>query len=210
MLDITRLMDGLAAERPVFHSEADFQHALAWRIREETGTKVRLEFPPPLAERMHLDLWLPALRVAIELKYLTSALDVNLGDERFVLCNQGARDLGRYGFLNDVMRLERMSAKLPARGIAVLLTNDPGYWNWKPPEEITIDAAFRLHVGRTLPAKTKMAWDPDCATGKGKPPIVLSRPYELKWRDYGRQITGGADTQYGRFQYLVVQVRRPG
>ena len=32
MLDISDLMTGLAVSRKVFHSEADFQHALAWHI----------------------------------------------------------------------------------------------------------------------------------------------------------------------------------
>ena len=69
MLDIHRLMEGLAAKRPVFHSEADFQFALAWEIREETGLDVRLEFPPFPGEPMRLDIWVPDHRTAIELKY---------------------------------------------------------------------------------------------------------------------------------------------
>ena len=34
MLDIHQIMADLAKRRPVFHSEADFQHALAWLIHE--------------------------------------------------------------------------------------------------------------------------------------------------------------------------------
>ena len=30
--DVIELLPGLAGERPVFHSEADFQQALAWAI----------------------------------------------------------------------------------------------------------------------------------------------------------------------------------
>ena len=33
-LDIHNLMQGLSYSRPVFHSEADFQHALAWHIHK--------------------------------------------------------------------------------------------------------------------------------------------------------------------------------
>jgi len=31
MIGIASLLSPLTVERPIFHSEADFQHALAWR-----------------------------------------------------------------------------------------------------------------------------------------------------------------------------------
>ena len=34
MFDISDLLTGLAESRKVFHSEADFQHALAWQIHQ--------------------------------------------------------------------------------------------------------------------------------------------------------------------------------
>ena len=34
MLDIKGLLTALAESRKVFHSEADFQHALAWHIHQ--------------------------------------------------------------------------------------------------------------------------------------------------------------------------------
>ncbi|MBS3763395.1 MAG: hypothetical protein KGZ25_08855, partial [Planctomycetes bacterium] len=42
----------LATERRIFHSEADFQHALAWKIREELEKRdkefrIRLEYKHP-------------------------------------------------------------------------------------------------------------------------------------------------------------------
>ena len=113
VLDITRLLDGLARERPVFHSEADFQFALAWRIKKATSHDVRLEFKPFPEERVYLDIWLPDVGVAIELKYPTSGLTVNHGDELFALRNHGTPDLGQYDFLKDISRLERVSARLP-------------------------------------------------------------------------------------------------
>ena len=78
MIEIPALMRKLAIERPLFHSEADFQHALAWRSREEhPNSGVRLEYKPPTnagEERMQLDIWLVRLGVAIELKYKTGKL----------------------------------------------------------------------------------------------------------------------------------------
>jgi hypothetical protein len=34
MIDLDELLRALSQERPVFHSERDFQHAIAWRIHE--------------------------------------------------------------------------------------------------------------------------------------------------------------------------------
>ena len=43
MLDIDGLMASLANRQKVFHSEADFQHALAWQIHEAAPeSQVRL------------------------------------------------------------------------------------------------------------------------------------------------------------------------
>ena len=79
MMDMRKLMDSLARERPVFHSEADFQFALAWQIREATGLDVRLEYPRVPNERVYLDIWLPEAKAAIELKYFKKKLDVEVG-----------------------------------------------------------------------------------------------------------------------------------
>ncbi len=176
VLDITRLLDGLARERPVFHSEADFQFALAWRIKKATSHYVRLEFKPFPAERMYLDMWLPGIGTAVELKYLTRKLDVERDGESFALRDQGAQDLGRYDFLNDLQRLERVVAKAPheRRGIAVRLTNDPLYW--KPPyRRGTVDAEFRLHEDRKLPGE--MCWSKRAGQGPlrdGKAPFACA------------------------------------
>ena len=109
MLDVTKLMDDLASDRPMFHSEADFQHALAWRIHAEgLDARVRLEWPvelPDQRKRIYLDLWLPGSNVAVELKYLTRGLNFEHEGEHFTLRNQGAQDIRRYDFLKDIERL---------------------------------------------------------------------------------------------------------
>ena len=46
MLALHKAMDDLARRRPVFHAEADFQHALAWHLRRSGAVDdVRLEKP---------------------------------------------------------------------------------------------------------------------------------------------------------------------
>ena len=98
MIDIDGLMAGLSKSRPIFHSEADFQHALAWQIHEEIpDCQVRLEFNllPAQGKRLYLDIWLRALGVAIELKYPTRKLELEWESEPFGLRNQAAQDIRR-------------------------------------------------------------------------------------------------------------------
>ena len=201
MMDMRKLMDSLARERPVFHSEADFQFALAWQIREATGLDVRLEYPRVPNERVYLDIWLPEAKAAIELKYFKKKLDVEVGGERFALTNQGAQDINRYHFVSDVERVEAAGG-----GFAIALTNDPNYWT-RAVKQSPIDAAFRLHEGRTLPANKPLAWARHAATGKNKPPVRLQHSYALAWRGYGPPLAGAAEAGR-RFRYLAVEVGR--
>ena len=163
---------------------------------------VRLEFKPFPAEPMHLDIWLPGIGVAVELKYKTRKLNLLREGESFALREAAARDISRYDFLKDIQRLEQLR-KLPnARsGFAVLLTNDPSYWK-HPSRNATIDAAFSLHEGRTI--KGEMAWSELAGAGTTKhreAPIRLNGSYDLHWQDYADM----GDGHNRRFRYLAVR-----
>ena len=96
-LDLHATMAVLARTRPIFNSEADFQLALAWELKQAHPTAhIRLEYRPAYLDRRgYLDLWAAdrGWTAAIELKYFTRALDVVVGGERFELLNQGAQPL---------------------------------------------------------------------------------------------------------------------
>ena len=152
--DWIHLVVTLAARRAVFHSEADFQHALAWLIRETwPDSEIRLEMPVVTAEgRIYLDIYWRRTRavIAIELKYATKVAALAFQGEPFELRGHFAQGLRRYDFLRDIERLEAFQSAQPnVGGIALFLTNDPGYWTpaLKPG---SIDAAFRLDEGRTV------------------------------------------------------------
>ena len=59
MLDLPTLLTVLAQQRAVFHSEADFQLALAWQIKQQVPSRaLRLEKRAPiLAQRVYADIW---------------------------------------------------------------------------------------------------------------------------------------------------------
>ena len=206
-LDIDHLMKGLAKERPLFHSEADFQHALAWRIHETMpGCQVRLEYPFPYEEgRMELDIWLPTQRIAIELKYRTENLGLDYNGEFFALTNHSAQDNARYDFLYDVQRLEYVVRSGEKAGFAILLTNDPTYWDPKRmKKQDPNDADFRIHECRKPTGK--LAWSDKASPGTIKSredPIHLSGCYTMHWKDY----SDCAAENYGKFRYLAVSVQ---
>ena len=195
-------MKGLALDCPIFRSEADFQHALALHVRKITSS-VRLEFPPFPDERMSLDMWLPDMGIAIELKWGTRGLKVERDGGFFELGDQVSSPTLRYDFVKDVQRLERVTGGYgPAdAGFAVLLTNDPSYWN-PPRKENTVDAKFRIHEGAAVGDKMEWSGTASPKTKEGREdPIELNGSYKCRWRDYLR-----LEGEYGQFRYLAIKV----
>lgn len=185
--DIEAAMAALAKRRPEFHSEADFQHELAWTIHERhPDAGIRLEYPLPLdGQRGAIDIWLTDGPTAIELKYW------KIG---------GAQDLARYDFWKDVDRLERLIADLWIdTGYVVALTNEQSIWNKSKPG--TADESFRLHEGREV--EGTLAWGARAGSGtrKGREqPHELRGRYRINWRDYSTPASNGA------LRYLIIDV----
>ena len=153
MIDLPATLADLAASRPLFHSEADFQHALAWLLRERGDAEdIRLEKPERGGDRpMYVDILARrgAAWVGIELKYWTRTfVHVEQGEE-FSLRSQCASDLSRYAFWSDVARLEQLCRDgRIVEGWAVALTNDSLFW--RPSRAATNDDQFRITDGRTV------------------------------------------------------------
>lgn len=205
-MDLHVVMRTLAGKRPVFHSEADFQHALAMEIaRLDPAAQVRLEYRPLSDERVYLDLWIGGgnRSLAIELKYKTRLASVKWKGERFDLANQGAQDLGAYDVWKDVQRLENVcSRRNGIEGYVILLSNDASYWTGTA-NEGTVGGAFRLQEGRV--AGGGLSWASHAADGtmRGREePIALRGSYHISWRDYFRFGTGTGLT----FRYVIIPV----
>lgn len=208
--EIHDLMHTMATARPVFHSEADFQHAFAWELqRRHPDAALRLERPvhldQPKAHDIHLDLTmeLAGSTTAVELKYATRRFSDHDGGESYELREHGARDLRRYDVIKDIERVESVvGAHIAGDGFAILLTNDAGYWQ-EPIRPATADASFRLHEGRRITGE--MAW-PDFVspgTTKGREAsLAVHHVYAAHWQDYVHR-----DGATGLFRYLVFEVR---
>ena len=133
--------------------------------------------------------------------------------EYFFLRNHSGYPQGRYDFLKDIQRLERVVADRKAKlGFAVLLTNEPNFW--KPPIrewKTTKDANFRIHEDQRVTGKLTWAAQTGAGTKKDREePIRLKDSYHLQWQDYsnwGEQALLGWLRNFS-FRYLAVSVKR--
>ena len=153
----------LRAERPVFHSEADFQHALAWIAhRSEPRLRVRLETRLGPGMRLDLQFSRPDLgtHLAVELKYLTAGWTGSWEGEEFHLLNQGAQDIRAYDVVKDIHRVEQfVTDRAGWGGAVVVLSNEPSYWQRPGPGRPTNADAFRIYDRNRLTGVR--AWGPN-------------------------------------------------
>jgi hypothetical protein len=188
-LDIKKILEDLSLKRPLFHSEADFQHELAWEIHlQYPGAKLRLEKPsgnPEKKERIDIEVILNNQITMIELKYKKTKLEYNHIDEHFRLSNDGAQDITRYDFIKDILRLEEYIDRNPeAVGYAIILTNDDLYHR---DSNGKCSAAFFINEGRELKKGIEMNWHENTSIGTKKSREkghVLSNDYNIKWEKY--------------------------
>lgn len=135
----------------MFHSEADFQHALAWVAHQsEPDLRVRLETRPEPGVLLDLLLSQPELgrHLVLELKYLTAAWAGEVAGERFALLSQGAQDIRAYDVVKDVERVERfVGGQRGWSGAVLVLTNDPAYWQRPEHSRVTNADAFACTRG---------------------------------------------------------------
>jgi hypothetical protein len=191
---------------PIFHSEADFQHALAWELhRHLPDSSIRLErLILHLDKPLYLDILVQqgTAQLALELKYKTRALETEVDSEQFKLLNQSAQGIGRYDFIKDVWRLEQITQHTSTSGLAILLTNDSTYWI-KPKRSRPVDAAFRLFEERVLRGTLSWGIRASAGTKRGREEsLELKGAYPLHWYDYSRP----SNERYGHFRCLLVKV----
>jgi hypothetical protein len=204
---IEKALVQLSERRPVFHSEADFQHALAWEIqRQLPEASVRLEVPVlGLRGRGELDILvrIGERTTAVEVKYFKAALRHSIGKEQFSLPATVARDICRYDACKDVSRLETIVGSSQAdEGYLIVLSNDRAHWSVGMKED-SIDRAFKLFEGRQL--RGTLAWCEKAGEGTVRnriTPIELFGCYELTWQKFSEI----PDVRNGLFRVLVVKI----
>jgi hypothetical protein len=199
------IIRALSLRRPIFHSEADFQHELAWEIhRHDPTLGVRLEVPFPGRASGAIDIMLMdgAAWHALELKYLSRSCHAVVGGEEFNLKQQGAQDVRRYDVCKDVARMEEFSGRAYCAASVIVLSNDPAYWEGGS-RIGTCAEAFAIPEGRTLAGG--LDWAPHTGAGTKKAreaALHIRGPHHLAWRDYS-----AIGNPRGRFRYLHIPIR---
>lgn len=202
---ISQAMSALSRKRPVFHSEADFQHALAWELQTAyPHAELRLEKRVATKPSVELDLLMTVdgQALGVELKYPRRRMVAEVGGEVFTLAT-GADDHGRYYALEDLARLERLvDLGVVASGAFLLLTNVPNLWSPPSSRRPVLYDEFRMHDGRVLSGT--MRWGDWGAAGgrpSGSGAVTVRGTYELAWTDYSY-------LDSGQLRYLLIGVRR--
>ncbi|ARQ99842.1 Uncharacterised protein [Campylobacter devanensis] len=221
-INMTEIIKTLQGKRQIFCSEADFQLEMALVIKEMyTNAKVRLEYVPTFDDKMHIDIlvfisnkWIP-----IELKYKTKnskkeEMIDKITQEVFNLKNQGAKDIGCYLYLKDIMRIESIKEQKIEiikgqeknnfkEGYAVFLTNDKTYLE-SPQNNDCVYKDFSLQHGITKHGELKWAEHTGAGTKKGiEDPIILKGSYTMEWKNFSNVNEERSD---GTFYYLVTKI----
>ncbi|GAA2591898.1 hypothetical protein GCM10010399_23020 [Dactylosporangium fulvum] len=204
-VDLPTIMTELQRVRPVFHSEADFQHAFAWAVHQlDPLVNVRLEVRQGSNEYLDVLCFGAHGTTAIELKYFTAAWEGSepSTEEHFEIRGHAATDLARHGFVNDIARLERFCGRHGAMtGLAIMLTNDRSLWK-APSGRQTRDGQFRIHEGGTLAGALRWGIEPDFFAPNER---ILAGSYTLRWNDYSN-LPG----RNGEFQWLAASIAASG
>ena len=186
----------------IFHKEADFQQALAWRLHEHfPSLDIRAEYP---VHGYDTDLLLSDgdSSMAVELKYPKRNFTAEPEHERFSLGNDPA-DIACYDYLEDITRLEALvGAGECDRGAAVLLTNNSLFWDNEPSGTIYDD--LMLYDGRTIGGTHSWAEDASLRSNHERH-VELDGEYELTWQDYSYRYPRDA-TGHTTFRYCLTTI----
>lgn len=198
-------MTALSRERPIFHSEADFQFALAWALKSvDPQAHLRLEYPignvRGAVDIVAMSNGRPAY--ALELKYVKTRTKMQIGDETYDLPDSLSDSY--YYVCNDLARMERFVAENPGACAGVLvLSNRPLSWNeWTHQRGCH---AFRISEGRTLSGI--LDWPRERVRNRlsrdMRDRIELRGSYPLLWRSFG---SSDREQTSRSFRYLLIDV----
>ncbi len=106
---MSKILSGLFKKRPVFLSEKDFQNHLIDELKTfNTDGYVISEYAvSDTSSGQRCDIFVSGnKRIGIELKYKTCEDEYEIGTEKILLKEHGARDQAQYDFIKDIIRLE--------------------------------------------------------------------------------------------------------
>lgn len=185
-MNLLAVIESLRRKCPIFHSEADFQFALAWKIHQEySDVEIRLEVScnTSIKGRVDIVVQFNGTVFPIELKYLKKKLLFQVNGEQFSLVD-GAHDIDMHDCIKDIARLETFQSQMNGftAGCAVWLTNDAAYWN--PEYNASYYSAFHTPQGEVKTGAMAYAAGAKLNSNiEYGSPITLSGSYDVHWND---------------------------
>lgn len=221
--DVKNMMSRLAQRRPVFHSEADFQHELALELVGQ-DYKVRLEKPFSYSLKnttvgAELDILATnkdGRTTAIELKYVKTKILITHEKETFDLADSWGTNLSRFDCLADFQRVAGLvNAGHADCGVTIFLTNVSDAWGIDTIRRNTMAKNFSIHDGRDLTAGQQLNWNPLNPPSKSVrenrlhpyAPIVIPVDSQCSWTDYSN-LKNSKPPDRNLFRYLLLGVAR--
>ncbi len=207
MLDIKTQMCELSKKRKVFHSEADFQFALAWQIQKSyPKANIRLEYCPKEFANMHLDILveLDGKNYPIELKYKTNKLSIDLDGESYNLKTHAATSLVRYDVLFDVYRIESLKRELNEyeKGYTIFLTNVKSNWEEPKTSRKAMSQNFLIHNMQIIGGEIDWSNNPSEGSTGSRERFELEGKYTMVWSNYSE-----LDKKKNNiFKYLLLEI----
>ena len=211
-----QVLGALSVRHPIFHSEADFQHELAMELHRHDYA-VRLEVPIQVNLRnqpvgIQLDLLAinkeSGRKTAIELKYITVALEHHIQGETFCLSDNWGTNLSLFDALADLLRVAAVVKEGKAdQGFSVFITNAETAWSRNVLNVPIMGREFSIHEGRQLEAGRRLDWSPTTPSvgSVSKKRLAPYAPVEIpssqtcRWSDYSRLTGVGV-----KFRYLLL------
>ncbi|WP_044895379.1 hypothetical protein [Bacillus alveayuensis] len=202
MFSINQEMKKLAQKHPFFSSKEAFKNSLKHQLQEKFRVIEKKDFHGCI-----VDLWVEdpnsEQQHAIYLMNKLARLTIKQENQLVELKHHRAQDIGRYDFLKQVEKLEKITTgRDHVKGIAILLTNDHLYWS-EPTRANTVDRYFRIHENSILTGELKWLEHASAGTTKDREePIVIKGTYKLQWQHYSTV----SNEKHGEFRYLAVHV----
>lgn len=224
-MNIPNIVEKFKKDHRYFHSETDFQFALAWYIhKEHENATVLLEYPygKDKNSRSYLDMYIKDqnIKYGIELKYKTTFAHIKAEPEDIHLTNQAAHGNACYDYWKDVERLEKMiEGEIIHKGYAIFLTNASVYskkegepWHGRD-GKIPDYSEFRIRNARTIKNGNKKSkilnWRdgvvPKGATKDRADVIEIRNQYTIKWNNFSTYKDKGVEKNK-EFQYLCLEI----
>lgn len=165
MFSIHEELERLSQKYRFFASKEAFKQSLKFQLQEKFRVEENKRFHDYL-----IDLWVEepesGRQYAICLMNKLARVTIKQNGQTIELKHHGAQDQGRYDFLAQVEKLERITmGRRNVYGIVVLLTNDHLYWT-EPMRPNTVDCEFRIHENRIITGELK--WQERASAGTKK------------------------------------------